>query len=106
MSPARKRRKIKVILEPHAEERWLERAERPPGNLACLISALLIERLPSGLPVDRGRALLPLDPVLLDLPRPLVACLELPDLYGVWRVVTFKPGNERSVNCVGRTAGA
>jgi len=98
MSPARKRRKIKVILEPHAEERWLERAERPPGNLAGLISALLIERLSSGLPINRGRALLPLDPELLDLPRPLVACLELPDIYGVWRVVTFTPGKEESVS--------
>jgi hypothetical protein len=104
--PSRKRRKIRVILEPHAELRWRERACRPPGNLANLIAALIIEHLPVGLPVRHGRAMLPLDPELLDLPRPLVAYLELPDLYGVWRVVSFVPGNERSVERVRRTAGA
>jgi hypothetical protein len=31
----------------------------------------------------------------LDLPQDLVAFLELPDIRGVWRVVTFVPAGQK-----------
>lgn len=94
--PARKRRRLKVVLEPHALLKWHERARRSPGNLANLITALLNERLRTayGVPVRNGRMMLLLDPELLDLPRPLIACIEMPDMYRICRVVTFRPVNK------------
>lgn len=82
--------KIQVRLGEHAEGRWIERARRPPGELANLIAMLLIERLGVGLTVHHGRALLPLDAKMLNLPKNLVACIDLPDWRGIWKVVTFK----------------
>lgn len=95
--PKRKKTRIRVQLTEHAEERWLERVGRPPGRLPDLIRVLLKEHIRGGLPVHHGRVMLPLDPELLDLPQPVVACLELPT-NGTWRVVTFKPGREESVS--------
>jgi hypothetical protein len=93
MPKIRKRTKIHVRLGEHAEKRWIERAMRPPGRLADLIAMLLIESMGAGLCVHHGRAMLPLDAELLDLPQDLVACIDLPDIYGIWKVVTFKPIN-------------
>ena len=87
----RKIPKIQVRLGEHAEARWIKRARRRPGELANLIAMLLIDRLGAGLTVHHGRAMLPLSAQVLNLPEDLVACIELPDNFGVWRVVTFKP---------------
>ena len=90
MRKNRKRKKIIVRLGEHAEGRWLERAGRSTKKVDALITMLLIEHLGSGLTVHHGRALLPLDAKALGLPQDLVACIELPDVAGVWKVVTFK----------------
>jgi hypothetical protein len=85
----RKISKIQVRLGEHAEARWVERAKRRPGKLADLIAMLLIERLGIGLTVHHNRVLLPLDARKLSLPEDLIACIDLPDWRGVWKVVTF-----------------
>ena len=90
----RKISKIQCRLGEHAEARWVERAKRRPGKLADLIAMLLIERLRVGLTIHHGRALLPLDANMLNLPENLVACIDLPDWRGVWKIVTFKTMGE------------
>lgn len=87
----RSRVKIQVRLCGHAESRWNERAGRLPGRLSDLIATLLVERIRAGLTVHHGRAMLPLSAQDLNLPEDLVACIDLPDCQGIWRVVTFKP---------------
>lgn len=89
-----KRRKIIVRLGEHAEDRWIKRAGRHPGRLTELIAMLLHERLGTGLDVHHGRAMLQLGAEQLGLPQDLVACIDLPDYRGVWRIVTFKPIGE------------
>lgn len=88
--PRRSRRAVSVRLSAHASRRWQERAGRSAGNLARLIQAQLLNQLRLGLTIKRGQALLILDAEALNLPRDLIACLELPDSRGVWKVVTFK----------------
>ncbi|MDI9449139.1 MAG: hypothetical protein QM303_11105 [Bacillota bacterium] len=87
--PRKVRRNISVRIGEHAEKRWLERAGRPAGKLARLLRAKLIEQTRLGLTVTHGKALVKLDAGDLDLPQDLVAFLELPDIRGVWQVVTF-----------------
>lgn len=82
-------KKIKVQLGMHAKDRWHERAGRSHGQLVKLITFLLREKLGSGLIIDNNRAMLPLDAERFGLRVGLVACIELPDTNGVWRVVTF-----------------
>lgn len=83
--------KIEVRLGEHAEDRWIERAGRPPGQLIDLIEVLLREHIRVGLQVHRNRALLPLKAEKFNLPINLIACIDLPDARGYWKVVTFKP---------------
>lgn len=90
MMPSRKRTGIQVWLNDHAEDRWIERVGRPPGALKKLLIIKLREQLRCGLTIHHGRALIPLDKEDLDLPVNLIACLDLPDYRGIWRVITFK----------------
>lgn len=87
--PRKVRRNISVRIGEHAEKRWLERAGRPAGKLARLLRAKLIEQTRLGLTVTHGRALVTLNADDLGLPQDIIACLELPDVRGVWQVVTF-----------------
>jgi hypothetical protein len=93
--PRKVRRNISVRIGEHAEKRWLERAGRPAGKLTRLLRARLIEQTRLGLTVVHGRALMKLDAGDLDLPQDLVVFLELPDIRGVWRVVTFVPAGQK-----------
>lgn len=87
----RHRIKYRVVLTEHAQDRWRERIGRRPGDLEELLLALLFSYLRLGLPVRRGRVNLPLDAAAWRLPVDMVAVMDLPDLTGLWRVVTFKP---------------
>lgn len=84
---------INVRLSEHAEDRWLERVGRPPGALRRLLVIKLRNHLSCGLTIHRGRAMIPLAADALDMPVDLIACLDLPDWRGVWKVVTFKEVN-------------
>lgn len=90
----RKPNKIHVRLGDHAEVRWRERAGRSPGKLVKLLEALLIDQIRIGLIVNRGRAVLSMNAEDLGLPQDLIACIDLPDYRGVWRVVTFIPNEQ------------
>lgn len=89
--PRKKPSKIKVQFEKHATIRWLERVGRPPGKLDRLIRELLIDQIQVGLIVDKGQVYILLSAQDFDLPQDMIACIDLPTVHGVWRVITFKP---------------
>jgi hypothetical protein len=87
--PRKIRRKIQVIISEHAKARWTERVGHPSGRLHRLLKAKLLEQSRTGLTVSHGRVLVQLGAEDLGIPQDLVACIELPNWKGVWRVVTF-----------------
>jgi hypothetical protein len=81
----------RVVLTKHSRRRWWYRVGRAPGKLGKLLTMLLLEELPCGLPVRRGYARLFLRGDRLDLPHDMWAFVSLPNMRGEWVCLTFRP---------------
>ncbi len=87
----RRRPLYHVVLTNHSRKRWRYRVGRDAGNLGELLTMVLLEQLPAGLPVRRGFARLFLQKDKLDLSHDMWAFISLPNMRGEWIVLTFRP---------------